>query len=102
MPTPKSSSAKRQPSVRRAWISRVALDRLAMALVSVISKHSSCGAMPCVLSCACTKSSSPSSSRLGPDRLMAQVSIWRSAAGCSASVASVLAITQRSTVGMMP
>ena len=41
MPVPKSSSAKRQPMPFSSCISSAAFDRFEIAVVSVISKHSS-------------------------------------------------------------
>ncbi|MNV98211.1 hypothetical protein D3C71_1934440 [compost metagenome] len=73
MPAPKSSSANRQPSCCSSFIRRTALGRCDMALVSVISKHSSAGFSPDSVSAVRMNLSRLSSPRLVPDRLMAQV-----------------------------
>ncbi|MNN76864.1 hypothetical protein D3C81_1932790 [compost metagenome] len=73
MPAQKSSSEKRQPSPFNSLMKRMALPRLAMALVSVISKQIIRGGMAYSTNRRCRYSRNLSSPMLDPDRLIAQI-----------------------------
>ena len=97
MPEPKSSRAKRQPSSRSAPMKAMAFARLAIALVSVISKQIESRRDAVDGELVADEVDEAASPKLVPDMLMAQVSTG--VAGRSRAVeqpAKALRTTQRS------
>ena len=102
MPAPKSSSATRQPSARSRAISALEAMKLRTATVSVISNTSRRASMPYSAIRCSMRAIRPSSSRLAPERLIAQVARRLPSGWMRSRLPSAVSTTQRSISGIRP